>query len=150
MTSKLHGSQNLFPPNTNKRKPLPGQSKLQMCCALRDRRPCGGSEKLQLACALQLFVLFLGRRLGGAHLFPYREGVAVTKINAEVFEQSVSGFCGQPAEKQIDRDGGSRKVIVVVIPDKDFRFLCLSRGNHADVRLSADAIADNVLGTQGT
>ncbi len=72
------------------------------------------------------------------------------EINAEVLEQSVAGFCGQPADKQVDRGGGSRKVIVVVIPDQDLRFMFLSCGNHANVRLSAHAVADNVLGTQRT
>jgi hypothetical protein len=50
---------NLFPSDTDERKALPGQSKLQMCRALRDRDPRGGSEQLQLARALQLFVLGL-------------------------------------------------------------------------------------------
>ena len=45
--------------HANERKPLPGQSKLQMGCALRNRHPCRRSKQLQLPGALQLFVLRL-------------------------------------------------------------------------------------------
>ena len=121
-----------------------------MCGTLCDRHPRGRGQQLQLARALQLRVLFLGRRLRRAHLFPYRESVAVTEIDAEVFEQSMAGFCGQPADDKVDRSRDSREVIVMVVPDQDLDFMFLPRGNHADVGLCAHAVTDNVLRPQGS
>ncbi len=129
---------------------MSGQSELQMCGTLCDRHPRGGGQQLQLARVLQLRVLFLGRPLRRAHLFPYRESVAVTEIDAEVFKQSMAGFCGQPADDKVDRSRDSREVIVMVIPDQDLDFMFLPRGNRADVRLSTHTIAVNILRTQGT
>ena len=51
----------LLPRDTDEGNPLPGQSKLQLRYALRDRHPRGRTEQLQLAGVLQSFVLRFSR-----------------------------------------------------------------------------------------
>ena len=55
-------------------------------------------------------------------------------------------FAGSPLIAQIDRSCGGGKIIVVIIPDQYLDFMVsLARGDHADVGLSAHAVADNIL-----
>src|SRR6266566_7530663 len=87
------------PPDAHERQALPGQSELQMGFAALHQDPRRRGEELQLSGALQLIVLLRGRRLRESHLLPSREGIAVMRVNAEMFDmREVHGF-GQPGDR---------------------------------------------------
>jgi hypothetical protein len=91
-----NGTRNVLPRNPHQRNRLPRQSKLQPNTPLLNPSPGGRIQKLQLSGIFQLFVLFLRRRLRRPHFLPRRECVAVTRINAEMLEQTAFGTFRQP------------------------------------------------------
>ena len=63
--------------------------------AVLHQGPRRRGEELQLSGALQLIVLLRGRRLRESNLLPNREGIAVMRVNAEMFDmREVHGLLG--------------------------------------------------------
>ena len=100
---------------------------------------------MQLAGALQLFILGHGGDCG--------EPISFHAVNALLMPESMRKCSISPRwlsrqtfDRQVNRRRGGGKIIVMIIPDQDLDFILLARGDRVDVRLSAYAVANYIVG----